>query len=146
MLEDEAAMIAVDDNIVIDEQEIEERFVRASGPGGQNVNKLSTAVQIRFDAMASSSLDEPTKARLRRRAGRRMTADGVIVILAQRFRTQEANRRDARNRLAALIRSAAVAPKPRRPTRPTLAARRQRMEDKRRRGQVKALRGGPADD
>jgi ribosome-associated protein len=139
-------MIAVNDNIVIDEREIEERFVRASGPGGQNVNKLSTAVQIRFDAMASPSLDEPTKARLRRRAGRRMTADGVIVIVAQRFRTQEANRRDARNRLAALIRAAAVAPKPRRPTRPSLAARKQRMTDKRRRGQLKTLRGGPAEE
>jgi ribosome-associated protein len=139
-------MIAIDDHIVIEEREIEERFVRASGPGGQNVNKLSTAVQIRFDAMASESLDAATKARLRRRAGRRMTAEGVIVILAQRFRTQEANRRDARNRLAALIRAAAVAPKPRRPTRPTLAARKQRMADKKRRGQLKALRGGPAED
>jgi ribosome-associated protein len=139
-------MIAVNDDIVIDEGEIEERFVRASGPGGQNVNKLSTAVQIRFDAMASPSLDAATKARLRRRAGRRMTAEGVIVILAQRFRTQEANRRDARNRLAALIKAAAVAPKPRRPTRPTLGARKERMEDKKRRGRLKALRGGPADE
>ena len=139
-------MIAVDDNIVIDEREIEERFVRASGPGGQNVNKLSTAVQIRFDAMGSPNIDEATKARLRRRAGRRMTAEGVIVIIAQRFRTQEANRRDARNRLAALIAAAAVAPKPRRPTRPTLGARRERMDDKKRRGQLKALRGGPAEE
>ena len=124
------------------ESELEEVFERSSGPGGQNVNKLSTAVQIRFDAMASPSLDAATKARLRRRAGRRMTAEGVIVILAQRFRTQEANRRDARNRLAALIKAAAVAPKPRRPTRPTLGARKQRMEDKKRRGRSKALRGG----
>ena len=139
-------MIDVDDHIVIDEGEIEERFVRASGPGGQNVNKLSTAVQIRFDAMASQSLDAATKARLRRRAGRRMTAEGVIVILAQRFRTQEANRRDARSRLAALIKAAAVAPKPRRPTRPTLGARKERMEDKKRRGRLKALRGGPVDE
>lgn len=139
-------MIEVNDDIVIDEREIEERFVRASGPGGQNVNKLSTAVQIRFDAMASPALDEATKTRLRRRAGRRMTAEGIIVILAQRFRTQEANRRDARSRLAALIKAAAVAPKPRRPTRPTLGARKQRMEDKKRRGRLKALRGGPADE
>jgi ribosome-associated protein len=139
-------MIAVNDHILIDEGEIEERFVRASGPGGQNVNKLSTAVQIRFDAMASPSLDAATKTRLRRRAGRRMTAEGVIVILAQRFRTQEANRRDARSRLAALIKAAAVAPKPRRPTRPTLGARKQRMEDKKRRGRLKALRGGPAEE
>jgi ribosome-associated protein len=139
-------MIAINDDIVIDEREIEERFVRASGPGGQNVNKLSTAVQIRFDAMASASLDEATKARLKRRAGRRMTADGVIVIVAQRFRTQEANRRDARNRLTALIKAATVVPKPRRPTRPSLGARRQRMEDKKRRGQIKALRGGPTEE
>jgi ribosome-associated protein len=139
-------MIAINDDIVIDEREIEERFVRASGPGGQNVNKLSTAVQIRFAAMASASLDEATKARLKRRAGRRMTADGVIVIVAQRFRTQEANRRDARTRLAALIKAATVAPKPRRPTRPSLGAKRQRMEDKKRRGQIKALRGGPTED
>jgi ribosome-associated protein len=139
-------MIAINDDIVIDEREIEERFVRASGPGGQNVNKLSTAVQLRFDAMASASLDEATKARLKRRAGRRMTADGVIVIVAQRFRTQEANRRDARNRLAALIKAATIAPKPRRPTRPSLGAKRQRMEDKKRRGQIKALRSGPAEE
>jgi ribosome-associated protein len=122
-------MIAINDDIVIDEREIEERFVRASGPGGQNVNKLSTAVQIRFAAMASACLDEATKARLKRRAGRRMTADGVIVIVAQRFRTQEANRRDARCRLAALIKT-----------------KRQRLEDKKRRGQIKALRGGPAEE
>jgi ribosome-associated protein len=139
-------MIAINDDIVIDEREIEERFVRASGPGGQNVNKLSTAVQIRFAAMASACLDEATKARLKRRAGRRMTADGVIVIVAQRFRTQEANRRDARCRLAALIKTATVAPKPRRPTRPSLGAKRQRLEDKKRRGQIKALRGGPAEE
>ena len=139
-------MIDVDETIVIDEREIEERFVRASGPGGQNVNKLATAVQLRFDAMASPSIDEATKTRLRRRAGRRMTADGVIVILAQRFRTQEANRRDARNRLAALIKAAAVAPKPRRPTRPSMGARRQRMDDKTRRGQLKSLRGGPPEE
>jgi ribosome-associated protein len=139
-------MIVVNDNIVIDEREIEERFVRASGPGGQNVNKLATAVQLRFDAMGSPNIDEATKARLKRRAGGRMTADGVIVILAQRFRTQEANRRDARNRLAALVTAAAVPPKPRRPTRPTLGARKRRLEDKKRRGQIKALRGGPSDE
>jgi ribosome-associated protein len=135
-------MIAVNENIEIDESEIEERFVRASGPGGQNVNKLATAVQIRFNALGSPNLDEATKARLKRRAGRRMTGDGVIVIVAQRFRTQEANRRDARNRLAALIKAASVAPKPRRPTRPSAGARKRRMEDKKRRGQLKVLRGG----
>ncbi len=132
--------------IAIPDSELVERFVRASGPGGQNVNKLSTAVQIRFDAMASPSLDEATKSRLKRRAGRRMTADGVVVIVAQRFRTQEANRRDARNRLAALIRAAAEAPKPRRPTRPSLGARKRRVEAKKRRGHIKALRGGPAEE
>ena len=138
--------IRITDEFEIGAQEFTERFVRASGPGGQNVNKLSTAVQIRFDALASPSLDEATKARLRRRAGRRMTADGIIVIVAQRFRTQEANRRDARNRLAALIKAAMVAPKPRRPTRPSLGAKRQRLEDKKRRGHIKALRGGPAEE
>jgi ribosome-associated protein len=139
-------MIAVSDHIVLDESEIEERFVRASGPGGQNVNKLATAVQIRFDALGSPNLDDATKARLKRRAGRRMTGDGIIVIVAQRFRTQEANRRDARNRLAALIKAASIAPKPRRATRPTAGARKRRMEDKKRRGHIKALRSGAPEE
>lgn len=134
-------MIAVSDKIIIDEREIEERFIRASGPGGQNVNKLATAVQLRFDAAGSSSLDEATKARLKRRAGRRMTAEGVIVITAQRFRTQERNRRDALERLIALLRSAAEEPTKRVPTKPTRSAREQRLKEKARRSRVKALRG-----
>ncbi len=134
-------MIPITDTIAIDEREVEERFIRSSGPGGQNVNKLATAVQIRFDAAGSPSLDEATKTRLRRRAGRRMTAEGIIVITAQRFRSQEHNRRDALARLVALIRAAAVAPKKRRPTRPTLAAKQRRLEAKKHRGRIKAQRG-----
>ncbi len=134
-------MIAVTDKIVIDDREIEERFVRASGPGGQNVNKLATAVQLRFAALRSPSLDEATKERLRQRAGRRMTAEGVIVITAQRFRTQERNRRDALERLLALLRSAAEAPAKRLPTKPTRAARERRLKEKAKRSRIKYFRG-----
>ena len=140
-------MIAITDDIVLDEREVEERFIRASGPGGQNVNKLSTAVQIRFDAANSPALDEAMMARLRRRAGRRMTADGVIVITAQRFRTQERNRRDALDRLVELLRAAAVEPTKRIATRPTGAARKRRLEEKARRSRIKTLRGrGPVEE
>jgi ribosome-associated protein len=134
-------MIAVTSNIVIDEREIEEHFIRASGPGGQNVNKLATAVQLRFAALCSPSLDEATKARLRQVAGRRMTTEGVIVITAQRFRTQERNRRDALERLIALLRSAAEPPKKRVATKPTRAARERRLKEKARRSRIKSLRG-----
>jgi ribosome-associated protein len=138
-------MIPVTDQISLDEAELDESFLRASGPGGQNVNKVATAVQLRFDAAASPSLPEPVKERLRRLAGRRMTDAGVIVITANRFRTQERNRADAQERLVTLIAQAAHAPKPRRPTRPTLASKRRRLDTKRRRAEVKSLRSRPLD-
>src|SRR3977135_3058511 len=109
-------MIRITDRISIGESELEERFIRASGPGGQNVNKLSTAVQLRFDVRRSPSLPDPVRARLERLAGRRLTRDGVIVITAQRHRTQERNRQDALDRLIELVRRAAIKPVPRRPT------------------------------
>ena len=133
-------MMAIDDDIQVDEAELEESFVRASGPGGQNVNKLSSAVQLRFDLRNSRSLPEAVRGRLARLAGNRLTREGVIVIIAQRFRTQERNRQDARDRLGALIRRALPEPTPRRPTRPTAAARRERLEAKARRGAVKRSR------
>src|SRR5436190_2750789 len=126
-------MLQVTDEIAIDESELSETFVRASGPGGQNVNKLATAVQLRFDVRHSPSLPPDVRARLARLAGRRLTQDGVLVISAQRHRTQERNRDDARERLFELIRHAAVRPKPRRPTRPTAASRERRIEGKKRR-------------
>ncbi|MFY9695801.1 MAG: alternative ribosome rescue aminoacyl-tRNA hydrolase ArfB [Xanthobacteraceae bacterium] len=133
-------MLRVNAHIEIDEREIEEQFVRASGPGGQNVNKLSTAVQLRFDVRHSPSLPGDVRARLERLAGARLTRDGVLVIIAQRHRTQLRNRQDARDRLLDLIRRAAVAPIRRRPTRPTRASRERRIEGKKRRGGIKNLR------
>jgi ribosome-associated protein len=133
-------MIRITDRISIDEQELEERFVRASGPGGQNVNKLSTAVQLRFDARRSPSLPDDMRARLERLAGKRLTRGGVIVIIAQRHRTQERNRQDALDRLIELLRAAAVRPVPRRPTRPTKGSRERRLETKKRRSSIKGLR------
>jgi ribosome-associated protein len=141
-----AIMIRITDTIAIDEREIEESFVRASGPGGQNVNKLATAVQLRFDVQHSPSLPEDVRARLQKLAGRRLTQEGVLVISAQRYRTQERNRQDALDRLTALIERAAEPPTPRRATRPTAASRQRRLESKRLRGTVKRLRSGPPSD
>jgi ribosome-associated protein len=135
-------MIRVTNSISIDERELEERFIRASGPGGQNVNKLSTAVQLRFDVRRSPSLPDDVRARLERLAGRRLTRDGVLVISAQRHRTQERNRQDALDRLIELIERAAVAPIPRRATKPTRRSRERRLESKKRRGSIKGLRQG----
>jgi len=126
--------------IEIDERELEEHFIRASGPGGQNVNKLASAVQLRFDVRRSPSLPDDVRARLERLAGRRLTREGVLVINAERHRTQERNRKDARERLVDLIRRAAVAPRPRRATKPTAGARERRLESKKRRSNVKGLR------
>lgn len=133
-------MIRVTDRISIDESELEESFIRASGPGGQRVNKLSSAVQLRFDVRHSPSLPGDVRVRLERLAGRRLTREGVIVITAQRHRTQERNRADARERLIELIREAATPPVPRRPTRPTRASRERRIESKKRRAAIKGLR------
>lgn len=133
-------MIRIDHRISIDERELEERFIRASGPGGQNVNKLATAVQLRFDARHSPSLRAQVRTRLERLAGRRLTREGVLVISAQRHRTQERNRQDALERLIALIQRAAVAPVPRRPTKPTAGARERRLQSKKHRGSIKDLR------
>ena len=134
-------MIRVTDTISIDEAELEESFVRSSGPGGQNVNKLSTAVQLRFDVRQSPSLPNEVAIRLMRLAGKRMTKDGVLVLIAQNHRTQERNRAEALERLIDLIREAAVRPVPRLATKPTKASRKERLETKKRRSGVKNLRG-----
>ena len=133
-------MIRITPAISIDESELTEDFVRSSGPGGQNVNKLSTAVQLRFNVRQSPSLPNDVAIRLMRLAGSRLTKEGVIVITAQRHRTQERNRQDARDRLIELIQEAAVVPAKRRPTKPTKAAREKRLESKKRRGSIKGLR------
>ena len=138
--------IFVNDRIGLADDEVSERFVRSPGPGGQNVNKVATAVQLRFDARGSRSLPEDVRVRLLDLAGARATKHGEIVIDAHRFRTRERNREDALERLVSLVRRAAEVAKPRRPTRPSLAAAQRRTEDKRRRSQLKRTRQSPVQD
>lgn len=133
-------MLVVAPDLCLAESELDEKFVRASGPGGQNVNKAATAVQLRFDVQRSPSLPEAVRERLLRLAAGRISAEGVLLIEARRFRTQEQNRREARDRLATLIRRAMEVPKSRRPTQPTRASKERRLEVKRRIGQRKQLR------
>jgi len=136
----ETGMIYITDTLSINEKEIHQEFMRASGPGGQNVNKVATAVKLRFNVRDSSSLPHEIRTRLIGLAGRRMTEDGVLIIDARRFRTQERNRQDAIDRLVELIRKAAQRPKPRHKTRPTLISKRHRLDAKRRRGKTKQMR------
>jgi len=138
-------MIRINDKIVLADEEIQETFVRASGPGGQNVNKLSTAVEMRFDARHSPSLPDDVSIRLQKLAGRRLTKDGVIVIESQRHRTQDRNRADALEKLVALITEAAHVPKPRVKTKPTRAAKAERVDSKVHRGKVKRMRSTKSD-
>lgn len=134
-------MMQITDRIAIEDWELTEQFVRASGPGGQNVNKVATAVELRFEAARSPNLPDPVKSRLRRLAGRRWTKDGALVLQVDETRSQSRNREIARQRLAELIRAAAERPKRRIPTRPTLGSKKRRLSAKKARGTVKALRG-----
>ena len=134
-------MLRIARDIVLDENDLDISFVRASGPGGQSVNKLSTAAQLRYD-IARAQLAHDVRERFERIAGQRLTKDGVVVIHAQRFRTQERNRQDAIDRLVAMLREASIRPTPRRATRPTFASKQRRLEGKKRRADVKAGRGG----
>jgi len=139
-------MISITPTLSIDKSELVEEFIRASGPGGQNVNKVATAVQLRFDVRHSPSLPEEVRERLLRLAGKRASADGVLLIEAKQYRTQEQNRADARERLVALIRQAATKPKARRKTKPSRAAKQKRLENKKRRGATKSLRRATPDE
>ena len=139
-------MICITPDIAIHESEIEEDFVHSSGPGGQNVNKVATAVQLRFDVSNSPALPKDVRERLTRLSGSRITENGVLIIEARRHRTRERNRQDARERLVALIRKAAVAPRPRRKTAPTAASKRKRLDSKQHRGRLKRARQTPGMD
>ena len=138
-------MLRITPGISLDDSELEEQFVRASGPGGQNVNKVSTAVQLRFNVFASPSLPWDVRERLIKLAGKRINSAGELMITAQRYRTQAQNRADAREKLAGLIRAAAHKPRPRRKTKPSAAAKRRRLETKRRKGETKRGRSGKVD-
>ncbi len=138
-------MIRIDSRTSIDENDLRESFIRASGPGGQNVNKVSTAVELRYDARGATTLPEDVRERLMRLAGSRLTLDGVIVLLAQKFRTQERNRADALERLTAMVRQAAARPKKRIATRPTLGSKTRRLTAKKIASSTKSLRRKPPD-
>ena len=133
-------------SLIIDEKEIREQFMRSSGPGGQNVNKVATAVQLRFNIRHNRSLPDDVRDRLTRSAGNRITEEGDLIIEARRFRTQERNRQDARERLVVLIRKAAIKPKIRRKTKPSASSIKRRLEEKLHRGKIKQLRRRPGDE
>lgn len=139
-------MLEIAPDLQLDENELNYEFIRASGPGGQNVNKVATAVQLRFDVQSSPSLPETVKARLVKLAGKRITADGILLIEAKRYRTQEQNRQDAEKRMIKLIQQALKKPKPRKPTRPSAAARAKRLDEKKRRSELKRSRKSPSLD